>query len=133
MSKRKPYVKPMTRTWFLHNPFYIWYMLREGTSLFVGLYSLVLLWGLACLVKGEMAWNAWLSAMEHPAYLVFHAIALVACLYHAITWFSLAPKAMHLQQGDQKLPDTPIVIGHYVVFVIATVVILGFVAWGGAA
>ncbi len=133
MSKRKPYVQPMPRTWFLKNPFHTRYMLREGTSIFVGLYSLLLVWGLACLVKGEAAWNHWLSAMEHPLYIVFHIVALLAALYHAITWFSLAPKAMHLQQGDKKLSDTPVVIVHYVAFVVATVVILGFVAWGGAA
>ena len=38
MSKRKPYVKPMARGWFLENPYHTRYMLREGTSLFVGLY-----------------------------------------------------------------------------------------------
>lgn len=133
MSKRKPYVKPMPRTWFLQNPFHTLYMVREGTSLFVGAYSLILMWGLASLVKGEAAWNGWLEHMQCPAMTVFHVIALLATLYHAITWFSLAPKAMHLQKGDKKLEDTPVVIAHYVAFVIATVVIIGFVAWGGAA
>lgn len=133
MSKRKPYVKPMPRTWFLANPFHTWYMLREGTSIFVGLYSLILLWGLASLVKGEAAWAHWLSVMEHPAYMVFHVVALVAALYHTVTWFSLAPKAMHLQRGAQKLPDTPIVIAHYVAFVVASLVIIAFVACCGGA
>lgn len=133
MSKRKPYVKPMTASWFLKNRFHTLYMVREGTSIFVGLYSLILLWGLAALVKGEAAWNMWLGHLQNPIYMVFHVIALVACLYHAITWFSLAPKAMHLQKGDQKLTDKPVVIAHYVTFVVATVVIIGFVAWGGAA
>ncbi|MCM2678431.1 fumarate reductase subunit C [Echinimonas agarilytica] len=133
MSKRKPYVKPMPRTWFLNNSFHTWYMIREGTSVFVGSYSLILLWGLAALVKGEAAWEGWLSVMQHPAMMIFHTIALAASLYHAITWFSLAPKAVHLQKGDKKLPDDPIVWAHYATFVIATIVIIGFVAWGGAA
>ncbi|GGA85794.1 fumarate reductase subunit C [Neiella marina] len=133
MSKRKPYVKPMPANWFMANRFHTLYMLREGTSVFVGLYSLIMLWGLAALVKGEAAWNSWLGHMENPIYIGFHLVALVACLYHAITWFSLAPKAMHLQKGDQKISDKPVVVGHYVAFVIATVVIIGFVAWGGAA
>lgn len=133
MSKRKPYVKPMPRSWFLRNSFHTLYMVREGTSLFVGAYSLILMWGLASLVKGEAAWNGWLAHMQCPVMTVVHVVALLAALYHAITWFSLAPKAMHLQKGDRKLEDTPVVIAHYVAFVIATVVIIGFVAWGGAA
>lgn len=133
MSKRKPYVKPMPRTWFLRNSFHSLYMIREATSLFVGSYSLVLLWGLATLVKGEAAWNGWLTQMQSPVWLVFHAIALAAALYHAVTWFALAPKAVHLQVGARKLTDLPVKVGHYLIFIAATIVILAFIALGGAA
>lgn len=30
-TKRKPYVRPMTSTWWKKLPFYRFYMLREGT------------------------------------------------------------------------------------------------------
>ena len=31
-TKRKPYVRPMTSTWWKKLPFYRFYMLREGTA-----------------------------------------------------------------------------------------------------
>ena len=44
-SKRKPYVRPVEKGWWLKNNFYIHYMLREGTSVFVSIYAVILLVG----------------------------------------------------------------------------------------
>ena len=45
-----------------------------------------------------MAW------LQTPLALILHAIALVMVLYHSITWFSLAPKAMVLRVGSKRIP-----------------------------
>ncbi|MFV2089257.1 MAG: hypothetical protein ACC642_01240, partial [Pseudomonadales bacterium] len=60
MSKPKAYVRPMNG-WWLRNPRYIRYMIRESTSVFVGLYALILLVGLVRLGSGELAYTAWLD------------------------------------------------------------------------
>jgi fumarate reductase subunit C len=39
-------------------------------------------------------------------------------------WFKLAPKAMPVQLGEQKLPGSVIVIGHYVAWIVVTVFVL---------
>lgn len=128
MSKRKPYVRPMTATWWLSNPFYIKYMLREGSCLFVGGYALVLLWGVYALKQGAAAWGGYLDALASPLALLFHAVALAMALYHSVTWFALAPKAMHLQLGDKKVADSLIEGGHFAAFVVACVVIIVLVS-----
>lgn len=128
MSKRKPYVRPMTARWWLSNPFYIKYMLREATCLFVGGYSLTLLYGLYALKQGPYVWDAYLQALASPLALLFHALALLMSMYHSITWFGLAPKAMHLQLGDKKVPDGLIEGGHFAAFVVASVAIIVLVA-----
>ena len=46
MSKRRPYVRSMDG-WWKKNPFYVEYMVHEGTALFVAAYSIVLTVGLA--------------------------------------------------------------------------------------
>lgn len=51
-SKRKPYVREMKKDWWLKNAFYTGYMIREGTSIFVSIYAVVLMWGLLRLVQG---------------------------------------------------------------------------------
>jgi fumarate reductase subunit C len=40
-------------------------------------------------------------------------------------WFKLAPKAMPVQLGEKKLPDSVIVIGHYAAWVVVSL----FVFW----
>ena len=93
MSKRRPYVRPMGG-WWKKNPFYVEYMVHEGTALFVAAYALTLLVGLLRLSQGEAAWNGWLDAMRSPLAVVFHLALLVAIAYHAFTWFKLFPLTM---------------------------------------
>ncbi len=128
MSKRKPYVRPMTARWWLSNPFYIKCMLREASCLFVGGYSLTLLYGLYALKQGPYVWDAYLQALASPLALLFHALALPMAMYHSITWFGLAPKAMHLQLGDKKVADGLIEGGHFAAFVVVSVAIIVLVA-----
>ena len=60
MSKRRPYVRPMDG-WWKKNPFYVEYMVHEGTALFVAAYAITLLVGVIRLGQGEAAWNGWLE------------------------------------------------------------------------
>ena len=130
MTRRKPYVRPMTATWWTHNPFYIRYMVREATCLFVGGYSLVLLWGVYALKQGEVAWNSYLSALSSPLALVFHLVALWMALFHTVTFFGLTPKTLDLRIGKNKVPDLWIQLAHYAAFAGVTLIVL-FLALGG--
>ena len=118
MSVRKPYVRPMSG-WWLKNPFYVRYMIREATSVFVAIYALVLLAGLWGLVSGETAYNNWLATMSNPVALLFHIIAITAALYHTVTWFNVSPKvAPILMIGKKRIPDLVITITQYVIAII---------------
>lgn len=52
-TKRKPYVRPMTSTWWKKLPFYRFYMLREGTAVPVVWFSIELIFGLFALKNGR--------------------------------------------------------------------------------
>ncbi len=123
-SKRKPYVRPVEKGWWLKNGFFIQYMLREGTSLFVSIYAIILLIGLLRLSQGPEAWDGWLTAMEHPLAILFHLLVLAACLFHAKTWFALAPKAMRIMHGEEPIPDKPIVLAQYIALGAVSFVVL---------
>jgi ferredoxin len=71
VNKRRPYVRSMDG-WWRKNPFFVEYMIHEGTALFVAAYAGVLLTGLVRLSQGEAAWNAWLTALKNPWYIGFH-------------------------------------------------------------
>ena len=118
VDKPKSYVRPMSG-WWLKNPFYIKYMVREATSIFVGIYAVVLLEGLMAVAEGETDFNNWLAAMHSPLAIGFHIVALAAALYHTVTWFSVAPKvAPILFIGKKRIQPSAITAAQYVVAVI---------------
>ena len=45
---RKPYIHKQPDGWYKKNSFYIWYMLREATSLTTVITALNLFYGIAC-------------------------------------------------------------------------------------
>jgi len=121
MNKRKPYTRELPSDWWMKQLFYTKYMIREGSSVFITLYSLILAWGVLRLSQGEVAFNAWMHSLQSPPAIILHLIALVLALYHTITWFSLAPKAVDLWFKGKRLDDKVIVSGHYAAFIVVTV------------
>ncbi|PKF61234.1 fumarate reductase subunit C [Psychromonas sp. psych-6C06] len=124
MSKRKPYTRELPTDWWMKQLFYTKYMLREGSSVLITIYSLILAWGLLRLTQGEAAFNGWIESLQNPIAIVFHIIALAFALYHTITWFSLAPKAVDLWIKGKRLDDKVIVSAHYAAFIIISVLCL---------
>ena len=90
---RPTYVRPM-QGWWRRDPFFMRYMAREATALFVVAYALILLATLANLARGRDAFEAWLAFLRSPAALAIHAVILAAFLWHCITWFLIMPKTM---------------------------------------
>jgi len=122
---RRPYVREVSRTrWFFRHPRYMRYMAREVTCIFIGAYTVLLLVGLARLAESRAAYEAFVQALQSPASVAFHVLALVFSAYHSITWFNLAPKAMPVQVGEAFLPDSVIGGAHYVGWAIVSAVVL---------
>jgi len=110
---RKPYVREMTSEWITRHPRYLRYMLREFSCLFIGGWTLMVVWGLACLAQGPEAWAAFLETLKTPASIVLQVLALAFSGYHSVTWFNLTPKALSLQIGERFVPDGVIAGVHY--------------------
>ena len=121
---RRPYVRKAERSWWLHHPRYVAYMVRELTSLFVGLYCLFLVVGLIRLAQGQAAWDGFVAAFSGPLGVSFQLVCLAFAIYHSVTWFALTPKAMPLMIKDEPVPDMAIVGAHYVAWAVVSVVVL---------
>jgi fumarate reductase subunit C len=91
--------------WWLKSPSYTGFVLRELTSVFVALFALVVLWQVRALGQGPLEYARFLERLRSPAFIAFHALALLFVLFHSITWFNLAPKAMVVRFGGRRLPD----------------------------
>ena len=127
MSNPGPYVKePARTTWYLSHPRYMHHMAQELTSVFIGAYALLLLWGLRALSAGEQAWQAFLTSLGSPLLLGCQWLILAATLYHTVTWFAVTPKAMPLQIGEHFVPGRLIAGAHYLAWLAISLIILYF-------
>ncbi len=122
---RKPYVREIPKfRWYFRQPRYLRYMAREITCVFIGAYTLLMVWGLRELADGPAAWAAFLECLSSPSSIVFHVLALGFALYHSITWFNLTPKALPVQIGEDFLPDSVISGAHYGAWVVLSLAVL---------
>jgi len=123
---RKPYVREETWRWVFRHPRYLRYMAREFSCLFIGAWTLMLVWGLKRLAEGPAAWMAFLEWLKSPASIAFHIIALVFAAYHSITWFNLTPKALPVQIGESFLPNGVIAGAHFAAWAVLSLAVLYF-------
>ncbi len=131
MTKRRPYVRPMDG-WWRKNPYFVEYMIHEGTALFVAAYAAVLLISLLRLAQGEAAWNAWLATLQGSWAICFHLLALVAIAYHTYTWFKIMPRTMPpVIVGGNKLAGWVITAGGLAAAAATSLALLALV-WGMA-
>jgi fumarate reductase subunit C len=121
---RKPYVRAITSEWIFRHPRYLRYMAREFSCLFIGGWTLLMVWGLKQLAEGPAAWAVFLEVLRTPEIVVFHVLALGFAVYHSITWFNLTPKALPLQRGEEFVPDAAISGAHFAAWAAVSLAVL---------
>ena len=122
---RKPYLRPITSEWIFRHPRYLRYMVREFSCLFIGGWTLMMVWGLKQLAQGPEAWAAFLQFLATPASIVFHLLTLAFSIYHSVTWFNLTPKALPVQRGEEFVPDAVISGAHFALWGVISLAVLG--------
>lgn len=115
----KWYRRRVSVWWWLQKRSYAQFVLREITSVFVAFFAVVSLWQLRALGEGPEAYAHFLARLKSPLFLALHGVTFLFVLFHSITWFNLAPKAMVVRLRGKRVPD----------FVIAG---LNYLAWLGA-
>ena len=100
MSKEKPfpeYRRKLGPGWWLSNSHFTQYMIREWTSFFVAVFTLIYVYELSLFASGAKD-NA-LALMRNPGIIAFNVLALPFTLYHALTWFYLIGKVQPIKFG----------------------------------
>lgn len=123
---RKPYERAITSEWIFRHPRYLRYLVREFSCLFIGGWTLLMVWGLKQLAEGPAAWAAFLELLRSPASIVFHLLTLAFAVYHSVTWFNLTPKALPVQRGEEFVPDAVISGAHFAAWAIVSAALLFF-------
>lgn len=128
MSKRRPYIRS-NAGWWKKNPYFVEYVIHEGTALFVLAYAIILLVGLVRLGQGEAAWNGWLEALQSPASVLLHVVLLAAVAYHAYTWFKIMPITLPPVMIGGKRLSAAAIFGGGLAAAAASAVVLFALVW----
>lgn len=121
---RRPYIRATKRSWWLSQRRYTIYMVRELSSLFVGIYCAVLAVGLLRLGQGQAAWEGFLAALSSPAGVALQLVCLAFAAFHSVTWFAVTPKAMPLVLRGERVPAKAIVGVHYGAWAVVSLIVI---------
>lgn len=111
--------------WWLHRWAYLKFVLRELSSVAVALAVVMTLVQVWALRAGPQFYAQFEQTVRSPLLLGLAVVCFGFVLFHAITWFNLAPRAMVLRVGGRRLPDALIAGSNY----IAWLGVSGVVAW----
>ena len=121
---RKPYMRKLPKWWWLRQRSYTIYMIRELTCIFIGAYTTVIVVSLMRLSQGRSEYEAFLNSLHSPFWITFHLVAILFALFHTVTWFGVAPKAMPLRLGERVVPGVAIVMAHYAGWIVVSAAVL---------
>lgn len=121
----KWYRRRVSVWWWLQNRSYTTFVLRELTSVSVAFFAVLSLWQLRTLVQGPEAYAHFLARLRTPLFLVLNSMAFLFVLFHTVTWFNLAPKAIVVRLQGRRVPDWVVAGLNY----LACVLLSGAVVW----
>ena len=88
-------------------------MVREISSLFVGVYCVLLLLLVKSLDSGQEAYDAFQETLASPGLVALHVVILLFALYQTTTTFNLTPKVIVVRLGENPVPGALIAGSHY--------------------
>jgi len=126
----KWYRKRVSTWWWAEQWRSFKFILRELSSLAVIYFVALLLWLLWSLGQGPDKYLEFQGWMKDPLVIAFNVIALLFVLYHSITWFNLAPKAMPIRYGGKRLPEWMISAPNYAAWVVISAAVVWLILGG---
>lgn len=117
------YKRPMSRTWWLKNPRYTLFILRESSAVFMVVFVLIYLVQFLRLGSSEASYNAYLDLMDSPLWIAIHVVVLAFAILHSVTWINLMPKGLPEYVMGIKVPPLGLVVGGFAAWVVASVAV----------
>ncbi len=110
--------------WWMQRGSYFAFILREVSSLSVAWFVLYLLILVRAVTQGQASYLAFLEWSRQPLILSINIVSLGLVVFHAITWFKLAPQAMVVHFGGRRVPGSVIAGSNYGAWIVASVVVI---------
>jgi len=116
--------------WWLERRAYLSFITRELSSIFIAWFVVYLLLLVRAVSRGDSSYQEFLAWSRHPVVLVLNVVTLLFVVFHAVTWFKLAPKAMVVHLRGKQLPAALISASNYGAWVAATALVLWLLLGG---
>ncbi len=117
------YFKGMPIFWWTKKWSHVRFILRELTSFGVAFYAIIIILLVHSLNQGPESYANFQVWLKSPLAIILHSIAFALAVYHSITWFNLAPKAMVIKLGKNKVPGYIISGMNYAAWVVLSAII----------
>src|SRR5215469_13178197 len=107
------YRRRMSVFWWVNRRSYLIFVLRELSSVFVAWSVVFLLLLVRAVSQGGTEYQRFVDRSSSPGMLTLNVVALAFLVFHAITWFNLAPKAMIVRVRGKRVAQSRIALAHY--------------------
>jgi fumarate reductase subunit C len=119
------WLRPRVSTyWWLGRRSYLAFILREVSSVFIAWFVVFLLVLVRALKQGPVAYDRFLAWSANPFVVALNVVTLLFVVFHAITWFNLAPQAMVVRMGSTRVPGWMIAASNYLAWVAVSMLLL---------
>ena len=115
----------MSTYWWLERRAYVFFILRELSSIFVAWFVVYLLLLVRAVSQGDSRYQQFLGWSRSPVVLLLNVVSLLFVVFHAVTWFNLAPQAMVVRVRGRRVPGPLIAGSNYLAWALAS----ALVAW----
>lgn len=110
--------------WWLGKWAYVKFILRELSSVAVAWTVALILYQVWELTRGPGAYARFEHRMASPFMIAINIIAFGFLMFHSITWFNLAPKAMAVRVGGKRVPAVLISGPQYLAWIVISAIVL---------
>jgi fumarate reductase subunit C len=120
------FYRPRVSTWWwTRKRTYFLFVMRELSSVFVAWFVVFLLLLVRAVSQGDHEYQRFLDLAATPWMLALNAITLFFVVFHTVTWFNAAPRAIVVRLRGRRVPAGFILVLHYAAWVLLT----GIMAW----
>ncbi len=120
----------MSTYWWMKRRSHRAFIARELSSVFVAWFVVYILLLVRAVSGGDASYQRFLSWSESGGIVLLNAISLLFVVYHAVTWFNLAPQAMVVHLRGKRVPGTWISGSNYVAWAVVSLA-LAWITLGG--
>ena len=126
----KSYSPRVSTYWWLGRWAYAKFILREISSVFVAWIVLLTLLQIRALKGGPAEYELFQMWLAKPWVVLLNIVSFFFVVFHAVTWFNLAPKAMVVRLRGKRLPDIAVAAPNYAAWAVASAVVAWIVLRG---